>query len=106
MNPQTATYGVRTAATTASGADTFTNYDLQRLVYRELTQAEAAMAGVTLADQWKVWTITQVDLDQASAPPPQATYQLTIQDGTLWEIEKVYINVILQAYECTCRLAR
>src|SRR5690242_19327461 len=88
-NPQQATYAPRVSATTASGSDTFpTTYNLLRVTYRPSTQDQLTLAGATLADQYAVWVICQVDLDQANAPAPQLTYELTIS-GQTWTIEKV-----------------
>lgn len=106
QNPQTATYAPRVSSTTASGSDTFpTTYNLLRVTYRPSTLDELALVGATLADQYAVWVICQVDLDQAGAPTPQLTYELTI-NGATWVIEKVDSVSMNQAYECLSRLSR
>lgn len=106
MDPQTAAYAPRVSATTASGSDTFPKtYNLLRVVYRPATQDELTLAGATLADDYGVWTILQADLDQAGAPAPQLTYELTI-NGNVWTIEKVNPAALNQAFECLSRLTR
>ena len=116
MNPQTATYSARVSTPTPGGTDTFWSYGLQRLVYRELNSDEIQMAGITLDDVYKVWTICQVDLDNATplsanvgtmpAPTPQISYELTIQDNTKWTIRRVTAVAMNQAFECLCQLQR
>ncbi len=106
MNPQTAVYGVRQAAAAPNEADTFVTYNLLRVTYSELTSGQLLLAKATLADDFRIWTIYQVDLDQANAPPPQRTYELTVEDGTTWVIEKVGTTAMNQAFPCWCRLSR
>lgn len=105
MNPQTATYGIRIGATTPDGADTFTNYKLLRVTYRELTNAEMQMANATLADVYRVWVVYQADLDQAKAPAPKPLFTLTFADGTTWVVERTTQVAMNQAHECLCRKA-
>src|SRR6185312_5727193 len=89
MNPQAAVYGVRTVATAPGEADTFTDYNLLRVTYRELTNDELIIASLDVSDQAKMWTIYQVDLDLSGAPVPAISYELTFADGTKWIIERV-----------------
>src|SRR6185437_14088704 len=105
MNPQAAVYGVRTSTTQPDGTDTFTSYNLTRVTYRELTNAEMNLAQATFADLWRVWVIYQPDLDQSRAPSPVPLYTLTFGDGTSWIIERVTQTGMNQAYECMCRQA-
>ena len=115
MDAQQAVYGVRVSATTTAGADTIYSYNLQRVVYRPATIDELTLADAALADQFGVWTITQVDLDNASpvdatvqqmpAPTPEPSYTLTI-NGQMWTIERVNPTCLNQAYECLSVLGR
>jgi hypothetical protein len=113
LNPQPATYGVRTAASAGPGAtDTFTFYNLLRVTYRELTLQELALRKAEVNDTFRVYVIYQADLDQAGiqvgmptgAPLPAMTYTLAFSDGSTWTIESVKGVAVQQAWECTCRL--
>ena len=104
MNPQTVTYAPRVASTTPGMADTFPKtYQLLRVVYREPTLDELKFMQASVNDVIKIWTITQVDLDQSGAPTPAMSYTLTFADGTVWTIESVKTTCMGQAFECTCR---
>ena len=104
-DPQPATYNVRIASATDTGSDTFTSYALLRVVYDPQTQDQFLGGGVGLADQYRTWIIYQVDLDNASAPAPQLTYELVI-NGNTWIIENVQTSAMDQAFSCRCRLSR
>lgn len=106
MNPQTATYIVRTLATTTGGVDSTTTYSLLRLTYDEPEANELAMAEATLEDSFQVWHIYQVDLDLAGAPRPVPKYMLTFADGTSWVIKNVKGEELNQAWRCLCQQAR
>ena len=121
LNPQTAIYGIRTAATTTTGADTFVYYKLVRVT-------TDTKAGVTIDEQKignmmvetilpravRKWWIYQKDLDTAApvtaglrapAPKPQVDYTLQIQ-GQIWVIKKIVSTAIDFVWQCSCWLER
>lgn len=105
MNPQQPIYAPRVSASAPGTPDTFpAQYQLLRVTYRELTLDELTFMQASVNDQYRVWIITQVDLDQSGAPPPAMTYTLTFPDGSVWTIERVMNNCMNQAFECFCRL--
>lgn len=105
QNPQAATYQVRTSSASPNGPDTFKSYSLTRVVYDPQTRDQFFSGPVGLADQYRTWTIYQVDLDVADAPAPQLTYELVIGSNT-WIIENIQTAHMDQAFLCRCRVSR
>lgn len=109
MNPQPATFNIRTAiagnsSATDDGADTFTAYSLNRVTYTDdLTSAEMLVAQSNLADVWRSFMLYQADLDQARAPQPVPLHTLSFSDGTTWLIERVNGTALNQAWRCLAR---
>src|SRR6185437_10657751 len=93
MNPQQGTLNVRTAASTVGNADSFTSYNLLRLVYKPPTLEQLRFVSVDLGTQYGVWTILTVDLSQANAAPPALNWELVI-NGQTWIIEKIDLTAM------------
>lgn len=119
MDPKPAVYGIRTAATTTTGADTFQYYQLQRVTgdpKKGVTIDEQRLASMSISTVMpravRIWMIYQRDLDtaapitdgvQAPAPQPQVDYTLQI-NGQTWVIKKIESASLDQVWNCTCWL--
>jgi hypothetical protein len=107
LNPQQVSYGVRTSASAANGTDSFTNYTLYQAGIQPATKDDLQLAGGGVAaDEYRVWYLIQPDLDQAGAPVPQISFQLTDAGNVTWIIENVERALWNSAYRCLARKAR
>lgn len=112
MDPKAATYQVRISSSQVGVADTFENYTLDRVTFEPVTSDQLTLVQATVGDRFANWRIYQQDLIRAGeevlpplpqAPEPQPTFRLLI-GSDIWIIEFIYVEAILQAFKCFCRI--